>query len=57
MKKKLRAKDVEKAMRLAWGSLESHFYGTYSDTFEGKLFHKKCVREYVEQLKLLSNLY
>lgn len=52
-----RARKVEKAMKLVWGSLESHLDGAYLPTPEGKAFHKQCVREYAELMTLLVALY
>jgi hypothetical protein len=52
-----RAKKVETAMRLAWSSLESHLQYTHGRHPDGKLHHKKCVKEYCELLRLLSELY
>jgi hypothetical protein len=54
---KKRAKEVEQAMRLAWASLESHLRYTHEKCPEGNTFHKKCVKEYVQILKNLSELY
>ncbi len=54
---KLRAKEVERAMRLVWSSLESHLIFTHRKSTEGIKFHKKCVREYAELLDILSKLY
>jgi len=47
---------IERLIRLAWESLETHLDGTYLKTPEGIAFHKKCVRDYSEMIKLLSEL-
>ena len=51
-----RAKSVEKIIRLAYSSLESHLNWTHAKTSEGIAFHKQAVKEYVsiiqEALKL-----
>jgi len=52
-----RAKYVEKIIRLAWSSLESHLEYTYKKTSEGEEFHKQCVKEYIEIIKNASELY
>ncbi|MFA6325374.1 MAG: hypothetical protein WCX46_04080 [Candidatus Paceibacterota bacterium] len=43
-----RAKYVEKIIRLALDSLESHLEYTHKHTSEGTKFHKDCVVEYTE---------
>lgn len=57
----VRAKDVEKGIRLAWSSLETHLGYTHSRSGlirnETHNFHKKCVREYVEIISILTRLY
>jgi len=58
--KNRRAKDIEKGLRLAWSSLESHLYYTHSGKTprnENKAFHKKCVKEYSEIIRILTSLY
>lgn len=55
--KKTRAEDIEKAMNLVWSSLNSHLPWTYKNSSEGKIFHRRCVSEYVELLRLLNKLY
>lgn len=60
MKVKDKRKKIEKLMRMTWSSLESHLAFTYSkklpSTYESNLFHVKCVKDYSEQIKLLSEL-
>lgn len=56
----LRAKEIDKAIRLVWSSLESHLYYTHSGDMirdEDHEFHQKCVQEYSEILLILSKLY
>ena len=55
-KKHSREKKIEKAIRLTWDSLQSHLRYTQVKTSEGILFHKKCVKEYSELIKILSEL-
>lgn len=57
MIKKERAKMIERGIRLAWGSLESHLRYTHEKHEGGELFHKKCVKEYVEIISILTKLY
>lgn len=52
-----RKEKIERAMRLAWSSLESHLKWTYCKSAEGKIFHMHCVKEYSELIKILSELY
>lgn len=52
-----RSKDIEKAMHLVWGSLQSHLKYGYEATPEGQTFNKACVQEYAEVIHLLSKLY
>ena len=52
-----RARHVEKIIRQTWSSLESHLKYTYRHTSEGQKFHKDCVREYVEIIKNVIELY
>lgn len=52
-----RAKKLERLIRLTWSSLESHLKWTHQKTSEGITFHKKCVKDYSETIKLLSDLY
>jgi len=56
----LRAESVEKIIRQAWASLDTHL--TY--THEGKLirgetnqFHKECVKEYLAIMNEAVKLY
>jgi hypothetical protein len=56
----LKASEIDKAIRLAWGSLESHLPYTHSGTMirgEDSEFHKKCVQEYAEIISVLSKLF
>ena len=52
-----REKAIERAIKLVWGSLESHLRYTHVRTEEGMQFHKDCVKEYSELLMILSDLY
>ena len=52
-----RAKLLDKSIRLVWDSLQSHLLYTHTKSSEGRRFHKKCVREYSQLLKYLSELY
>jgi hypothetical protein len=55
--KKKRPREIERAMRLTWSSLESHLAYTHQKSAEGTKFHIKCVKEYVQILENLGNLY
>jgi hypothetical protein len=52
-----RAKIIEKIIRQAWSSLESHLEYTYIKTPEKEKFHKDCVKEYIDIIKNASELY
>lgn len=59
-----RAKKIDRAIRLAWSSLESHLEGAHRNlkllekkNGESNKFHKQCVKEYAEIIKILSELY
>lgn len=52
-----RAAKIDKAIRLAWESLESHLHWTHNKSSEGIKFHRKCINEYAEIIKILSELY
>ena len=68
-----RARKVKRAIRLVWGSLDSHLEWCYSKPLTKKrltalekklikdngspLFHKKCVREYAKLIQILAGLY
>ena len=54
---------IAKAIQLTYSSLESHLDWTHGKigkahkkTGESNAFHKKCVREYAEVIKILSEL-
>ena len=56
--KQSRAEKVERAIRLTWSSLESHLpYAAGEKDIEKPAFHQRCVAEYAEIIKLLSELY
>lgn len=54
---KQRAIKVERIIRLAWSSLESHLYWTHSKSSEGRNFHKQAIREYIEIIKNSIDLW
>lgn len=59
-REKLRARKIDRAIRLAISSLKSHLYYTHDGELargEDYDFHKKCVKEYCELIKLLGDLY
>jgi len=59
MNSKLREKKIERAIELIYDSLESHLpytYGNIKEVKGTKKFHKKCIREYAEIIKILSEL-
>lgn len=45
-----------KLIRGIWDSLESHLDYCVVDSPEGKAFHRRCVKDYAEQIKLTSEL-
>ena len=49
----IKKKELERAIKLTWDSLYSHIDGTYLKTKEGRGWHKKCCKEYLEILKVL----
>jgi len=49
-------KKIERMIRLIWLSLESHLKWTYRSSSEGQKFHKRCVKEYAEIIKHLSDM-
>ncbi len=51
------AKELEKAIRLAFASLESHLPYTYGKSKEGGVFHQNCVNEYARIILTLSQQY
>lgn len=55
-----RARLVERGVVLAISSLKSHLPHTHGETHESQgdnEFHKKCIQEYAELIKILSELY
>lgn len=59
-KEKLRARKIDRAMMLTISSLKSHLYYTHDGELargEDYEFHKRCVKEYCELIKLLGDLY
>lgn len=57
MKKNRKPKQIERGIRLAWSSLDSHLRYTYLKSWEKEAFHKRCVVEYAELIKILASLY
>lgn len=52
-----RAKKVEKIILLAWDSLESHLPYTHLKTSEGAKFHKDAIRQYIDIIRLSTELW
>lgn len=57
----MKEKKIIRALRLVWDSLDSHLDDTANRRLKGGIvgsrqFHKKCVREYAEIIKILSEL-
>lgn len=52
-----RAKIVEKIIRQAWTSLESHLKYAYKHTSEGQKFHQVAIKEYIDIIANASELY
>lgn len=57
MRKKDRAKSVERIIRQAWSSLESHLRYTHVKSSEGIKFHKQAIKEYIEIITEASKLW
>lgn len=69
----VRAAKIRQAIKLAWGSLDSHLEWTTHRVYPkkrltalekklikengGVIFHRKCIAEYAKLIKLLSELY
>jgi hypothetical protein len=43
-------------IRGIWDSLESHLDYCVEDSSEGKPFHRRCVQDYAEQIRLAARL-
>lgn len=65
MNKVLQRKDIVRALRLTWDSLDSHLDAAAglehplpccNEAVGKRPFHQKCVREYAEIIKTLSEL-
>ena len=56
MKADERAKIIEQLIRKEWESLESHLKFMYTKSKDGKVFDKRCVRDYAIQIYKLSKL-
>lgn len=41
---------------MVWSSLNSHLDYIKGKSLEGQSWHKKCVKEYAEMIKLLSEI-
>lgn len=46
-----RWKHIEAALRLTWASLETHLSYTHGKHADGRRFHRKTVREYIDLLQ------
>lgn len=49
-------KTIEALIRYTWSSLESHLSYMHKKSWEGKVFHRRCVKMYLEVLRLLGEL-
>jgi hypothetical protein len=59
-KEQKRARQIARAIHLAYGSLRSHLQYTYGGKMvrnEDNKFHQKCCKEYAEIIKILTSLY
>jgi hypothetical protein len=56
MKRSDQSKNIEARIRSLWSSLESHLAYTHKHSTEGKAFHRKCCREYAEDIYELTKL-
>lgn len=64
----MKAKQIARAIRIVWESLDSHLDDTHDPLYDkvkskiardhigDKAFHKKCVKEYAEVIKTLTEL-
>lgn len=52
-----RAKIVKKIIRLAYDSLDSHLDYTHIKTSEGADFHKDAIKQYIDIIKLSTDLW
>lgn len=52
-----RAKVVEKIIRQAYKSLESHLYWSHAKSTEGKRFHKQAIKEYLSIIENATKLW
>lgn len=57
----MKEKKIIKAIRIVWESLDTHLDSSADKRLKGGIigspkFHKKCVREYAEVIKILSDL-
>lgn len=52
-----RAKRIDEQIRAVWSSLQSHLPYAYEKHPDGVRFHKRCIREYAEQILALTELY
>lgn len=57
MTKKERAKQIERAIRLTWDSLQSHLRYTHERHRDSASHHVKCIKEYSEIITILAKLY
>lgn len=57
MAKIKRAKSVEKIIKLAYDSLQSHLPYTYLKTSEGQKFHKDTIKQYIDIINEAFKLY
>jgi hypothetical protein len=56
MKRDERNKELEKTIRALWSSYESHLAYTHLRSTEGKAWHRKCCREYADEISRLTYL-
>lgn len=54
MKRNQRKKDIAKAIKLSWDSLESHLPYVYENG-KDKRFHVGCVKDYAFIIQVLSD--
>lgn len=52
-----RAKSVEKIIRLAYDSLETHLHYTHMKTTEGEKFHREAIKQYLDIMQEAYKLY
>ncbi len=56
-KKFVKEKSIEKIIRLAYDSLDTHLHYTYIKTTEGKKFHVDAIKQYIDIINEAFKFY